>query len=345
MKKILSLIIVLLMPFKVMALNNYIVMDQDSGRVLEGSNIHDKSLIASISKIMTCIIALEYGDINSKVKVNESIKKSYGSGIYIQVGEELTLDDLLYGLMMRSGNDAALQIANSVASNEDSFVYLMNQKAELLGMKDTYFVNPTGLEENDGEGNKSSVYDMAILTKYAMNNEDYKRYVSTKEITIKSSYKTYKWTNKNKLLHSYSYCTGGKTGYTKKAKRTLVTTGSYDNMNLIIVTFRDSNDFSDHRLLYSKYFKNYKRIKVLDKNENYGNNIYLKNDFYMISKDGDSIDTNIIINKGDYMNGEIVGKVEVILNNKVIGYRYLYYNKEYVGKNKSFRSILEKIMI
>lgn len=345
MKKILYLLILLVVPIKVLSLSNYIVMDQDSGRVLEGSNIHDKALIASISKIMTCIVALEYGDINTNVKVNDSILKSFGSGIYIQVGEELTLDDLLYGLMMRSGNDAALQIASSVAGDVDSFVYLMNQKAELLGMKDSSFINPTGLEDNNGKGNMSSLYDMAILTKYAMNNENYRRYVSTKEITVKSSYKTYKWTNKNKLLHSYSYCTGGKTGYTKKAKRTLVTTGSYNGMNLIIVTFRDSNDFTDHRLLYSKYFKNYERVKVLDKNDSYGNNIYLKNDFYMISKEGDNIDTNIIINDGDYINGEIVGKVEVILNNKVIGYRYLYYYKDYVGENKSFRSILEKIMI
>ena len=343
MKKII-LLVLLLFPIKVLAISasSYIVMDQDSGRVLEGDNIENERLIASITKIMTCIIALEYGDINEVVKVDDSIIKSYGSGIYIQVGEELTLDDLLYGLMMRSGNDAALQIAKSVTGSIESFVYLMNQKAEMLGMKNTIFINPTGLEDNNGGGNMSSVYDMAILTKYAMNNDNYRRYVSTKNLTVKSSYKTYKWTNKNKLLFSYDYCTGGKTGYTKKAKRTLVTTGSYNDMNIIIVTFNDGNDFNGHKNLYQKYFNSYKRIKVLDKNDSYGDNIYLKNDFYMISKDGDNITTRYKINDGDYSNGEIVGKVEVLLNDKVIGYRYLYYYKDI---KTSLGNILHNIML
>ena len=343
MKKII-LLVLLLFPIKVLAISasSYIVMDQDSGRVLEGDNIENERLIASITKIMTCIIALEYGDINEVVKVDDSIIKSYGSGIYIQVGEELTLDDLLYGLMMRSGNHAALQIAKSVTGSIESFVYLMNQKAEMLGMKNTIFINPTGLEDNNGGGNMSSVYDMAILTKYAMNNDNYRRYVSTKNLTVKSSYKTYKWTNKNKLLFSYDYCTGGKTGYTKKAKRTLVTTGSYNDMNIIIVTFNDGNDFNDHKNLYQKYFNSYKRIKVLDKNDSYGDNIYLKNDFYMISKDGDNITTRYKINDGDYSNGEIVGKVEVLLNDKVIGYRYLYYYKDI---KTSLGNILHNIML
>ncbi len=343
MKKLLLFILILL-PINVYGISasSYIVMDQDSGRVLEGDNIENERLIASITKIMTCIIALEYGDINEVVKVDDSIIKSYGSGIYIQVGEELTLDDLLYGLMMRSGNDAALQIAKSVTGSIESFVYLMNQKAEVLGMKNTIFINPTGLEDNNGGGNMSSVYDMAILTKYAMNNDNYRRYVSTKNLTVKSSYKTYKWTNKNKLLFSYDYCTGGKTGYTKKAKRTLVTTGSYNDMNIIIVTFNDGNDFNDHKNLYQKYFNSYKRIKVLDKNDSYGDNIYLKNDFYMISKDGDNITTRYKINDGDYSNGEIVGKVEVLLNDKVIGYRYLYYYKDI---KTSLGNILHNIML
>ncbi len=341
MKKLI-LFLLLLFPFKVFGIANYIVMDMDSGRILEGNNIDSSRLIASITKIMTATIALEYGDIDANVKVDESIIKSYGSGIYIQVGEELTLDDLLYGLMLRSGNDAALQIASSVAGDISSFVYLMNEKAKYLGMNNTVFLNPTGLEENDGSGNTSTPHDMAILMRYAMNNENFRRYVSTKSITIKSSYKTYKWTNKNKLLLSYDYCTGGKTGYTKKAKRTLVTTASKDDMSLIVVTLNDGNDFSDHKMLYEKYFNNYKRIKVLDKNDSYGDNIYLKNDFYMISKDNDKLSTNVILDKGDFYNGDIVGKVEVLLNDEVIGFRYLYYRKEI---STSFSKILKSIMI
>ena len=117
------------------------------------------------------------------------------------------------------------------------------------------------------------IYYMAILTRYAMQNEDYRRITGTKEITVKSSMKTYKWLNKNKLLRIYKYCTGGKTGFTKKARRTLVTTASKDGMNLIVVTFNDGNDFNDHKNLYEKYFSSYKKVKVIDKNDDYGKDI------------------------------------------------------------------------
>ncbi len=342
MKKII-LLLLLLIPFNIKALSasSYIVMDMDSGRVLEGKNTDKVSLIASTTKILTAITAMEYGNLDDVVKINEDILKAYGSGIYVQVGEELTLDDLLYGLMLRSGNDAALAIASYVGDSVDNFVFMMNEVAKKIGMKDSYFVNPSGLEENDGSANKSTVYDMALLTKYAMNNENYRRIVSTKEIIVKSSYKTYRWINKNKLLSSYKYCTGGKTGYTKKAHRTLVTTASKDNMNLIVVTFNDGNDFKDHKDLYEKYFNNYERVKVIDKDTNYGNNLVLRNDFYLIKKDGDKIETKVTkYDTSNALDGSIGGKVEVILNGKVLGSRNLYYEKVSVSHNKSFLSKL-----
>ena len=342
MKKII-LLFVLLIPFSINALSasSYIVMDMDSGRVLESYNKDKISLIASTTKILTAITAIEYGNLEDIVKVNEDILKSYGSGIYVQVGEELTLDDLLYGLMLRSGNDAALAIASHVGDNLENFVFMMNEMAKKIGMKDSIFVNPSGLEENDGSANKSTVYDMALLTKYAMNNNDYKRIVSTKEIIIKSSYKTYKWINKNKLLGSYEYCTGGKTGYTEKARRTLVTTASKDDMNLIVVTFNDGNDFADHKELYEKYFNKYERVVVLDKEDEYGKDIKLKNNFYLIKKDSDKVELNRIdYDKSDAINGSIVGKIEVLLNGEVLGSRNLYYEKVSVNKEKSFLSKL-----
>lgn len=333
----------LLIPFKVKCLSasSYIVMDMDSGRVMEGTNVDKKSLIASTTKILTAITAIECGNLEDIVKVNEDILSSYGSGIYIQVGEELTLDDLLYGLMLRSGNDAALAIASHVGDDVENFVFMMNEMAKRIGMNNSSFVNPSGLEENDGSANISTVYDMALLTRYAMNNEDYRRIVGTKEIIVKSSYKTYRWINKNKLLSNYIYCTGGKTGYTKKANRTLVTTATKDNMNLIVVTFNDGNDFNDHKSLYEKYFNNYTRIKVIDKSNNYGKNLILKNDFYLIKKDDDKIETNVIkYDVSKAIDGSIGGKVEVVLNGKVLGSRNLYYEKVSVSKDKSFLSRL-----
>lgn len=342
MKKII-LLVVLLIPFSIKALSasSYIVMDMDSGRVLESYNEKKVSLIASTTKILTAITALEYGNLEDVVKVNEDILKSYGSGIYIQVGEEMTLDDLLYGLMLRSGNDAALAIASHVGGNFENFVFMMNETAKKIGMKDSVFVNPSGLEENDGSANKSTVYDMALLTKYAMNNENYRRIVSTKEIIVKSSYKTYKWINKNKLLHSYENCTGGKTGYTEKAKRTLVTTATKNEMNLIVVTFNDGNDFADHKELYEKYFNNYERVKVLDKENDYGKEIKLKNDFYVIVNDNDKVELKRTdYDKSNALDGSIVGKIEVLLNGEILGSRNLYYEKISVNKEKSFLSKL-----
>ena len=342
MKKILFLFFIIF-PFYVSAISasSYIVMDMDSGRILEGKNIDKVSLIASTTKILTAITAIENANLEDIVKIDESILKSYGSGIYVQEGEELVLDDLLYGLMLRSGNDAALAIASYVGGNKDNFVYMMNELAVNIGMKNSTFVNPSGLEESDGKANYSTVYDMAILTKYAMNNSDYRRITNTKEITIKSSYKVYKWYNKNKLLTSYDYCTGGKTGFTKKAKRTLVTTASKNNMNLIVVTFNDGNDFEDHKNLYEKYFNNYERVKVLDKNTYYGEDIELRNDFYLVKKDNDIIDTKVNIFSNDKnISGSIVGKIEIILNVEVLGSRNLYYVKKSVSRDKSFISKL-----
>ena len=143
-KLILAVIVVLLIfPLKVSALSAEcaIVMDQDSKRVLFEKNMDKEKLIASTTKIMTAVIALEYGDLDTLVEVGDEVLKAYGSAIYIEVGEELTLKDLLYGLMLRSGNDAAIEIAYAVAGNMESFVHLMNEKAKDLGMKNTIFYN------------------------------------------------------------------------------------------------------------------------------------------------------------------------------------------------------------
>ena len=212
---------------------------------------------------MTCLIAIESNKLDDIVVVDEIVKESYGSGIYIEVGEEITLKDLLYGLMLRSGNDAALMIAKYVAGDVESFVEMMNTKAKDIGMTNTIFVNPSGLDNTDS-GNYSTAYDMAILTRYAMQYKEYKKIVGTKSHTVKTNKKTYVWKNKNKLL-SEEYITGGKTGYTEKAKRTLVSTATNDNMDFIVVTIKDSDDWNTHKDLYNYAFNNYVAYRVLNK--------------------------------------------------------------------------------
>lgn len=299
-----------------------------------------------IRKIMTCLLAIESNKLDETVVVDESILTAYGSGIYIQIGEELTLRDLLYGLMLRSGNDAAVMISTYVAGDEDKFVELMNTKAKEIGMTNTIFRNSSGLD-NDDEGNYSTAYDMALLTKYAMQYQAYRDIVSTKKYTLKTNYKTYVWTNKNKLLLQEDYITGGKTGYTQKAHRTLVTTASYNNMNLIAVTLNDSDDWNTHKDLYQYAFNNYIAYKVLNKNNfevigdtYYQGNFYIKNDVYIPLKSSETKDLISHVKlekKDDYQTGDKVGTIEVIQKDKVLYTEDIYINKqEKIITKKSF---------
>lgn len=269
MKKFITLFLVLyfIIPVNVNGVStsatSAIMMDMDSKRILYGKDIHNVRSVASISKIMTAVLAVESGKLDDVVTIGDEIDKSYGSGVYIKKGEKMTLRDLVYGLMLRSGNDASYSIAKYVGG--DSFVDMMNKKAAEIGMENTVFNNPNGLDEE--AANYSTVYDMALLTSYAMQLDDYRTIVNTKTHTVKTNMNNYIWTNKNKLLFSYEYTTGGKTGFTHKAKRTLVSTASKDNLNLVVVTLNDGNDFADHVRLFEYGFENYQNIPILKKGE------------------------------------------------------------------------------
>lgn len=317
----------------------YVLMDMDSERVLASKNMHSPRLIASITKIMTCILAIENKNVNDIVTVDESISKSYGSGIYISVGEEISLKDLLYGLMLRSGNDAAMMIASYVSGNEEDFAKLMNRKAKELGMKNTIFYNASGLDTAT-IGNKSTAYDMAILTSYAMKNEVYREIVKTKKHIVKTNLKTYVWHNKNKLL-SYDYITGGKTGYTERAKRTLVSTASKDNMNLVVVTINDSDDWNTHKSLYENAFKTYKKIRVLSKKrfyvlgDKYYDKLYIKNDVYITLKKSESkalVSHIKLEKKSNYKDDDKVGVIYIYLGDKLVHQENIYAKR----KNKKW---------
>ena len=343
------IVLLIIVPIKVNALSSsYIVMDASSNRVLEGSNINEKMLIASTTKIMTCIIALENSNIYHEVEVSKEVLKSYGSGIYIEVGEKLTLEDLLYGLMLRSGNDAAIEIARVVSGSMDEFVKLMNVKAKDIGMNNTLFINSSGLEDNKGNGNISTSYDMAILMSYALKNDKFKEIIGTKRKIVKSSYKIYDWYNKNKLLIDYKYCIGGKTGFTKKARRTLVTASQKDNKTIIIVTLNDPNDFLNHKKLYESNFKKYNLITILNKelfnikDVKYNGKIYIKEDYkILLTKDEEnkiSIDYEMQKN-GNYNDEDIVGVAHIKINNKEIGEVNIYLdtnNQKSIKKEKNW---------
>ncbi|MCE4047169.1 MULTISPECIES: D-alanyl-D-alanine carboxypeptidase family protein [Bacillaceae] len=329
-----------------------ILMEQESGRVIYEKDAHTQRRIASITKIMTAILAIESGKMNDMVKISENAVRSEGSSIYLKAGEKISLEDLVYGLMLRSGNDAATAIAEHVGGSLDGFVYLMNQKAQELGMKDTHFANPHGLD--DHEDHYSSAYDMALLTKYAMDNEQYKKIAGTKNYRSENPDGEWDrvWKNKNKLLTGlYEYTTGGKTGYTKRAKRTLVSTAEKDGVELIAVTLNDPDDWDDHINMYETAFKNYQMALVLEKGKVktkdsfYKNKLYIKEDLvYPITeaeKDELKIQFKLSKVQADWKKKEqsvpdIVGNAEIYLEGKLVETAPVYFEHAKVKEKKSF---------
>ncbi|MFV0499751.1 MAG: D-alanyl-D-alanine carboxypeptidase family protein [Bacilli bacterium] len=311
--------------------DSIVAIEQDSGRILYAKDENEIKLIASITKIMTAIIACESGKLDNKVTINDSVLQSYGSGIYIEPGEIMTLRNLTYGLMLRSGNDAALAIADYIADDEKEFAKLMNKKAKEIGMTNTLFNNASGLDEETK--NTSTSLDMSKLMAYALNNPDFTIITGTKKHVVKTNYKTYVWHNKNRLLNEYKYATGGKTGYTKKALRTLVTSANKNNMNLIITTLNDPNDFTNHKNIYEELFNKYKSYLILDKNnfkvkdDTYYSDLYVINSFYYpLSNDElDSITLNINLEKiKRYKDDQKVGTVDVLFKGDVVHTEKIY---------------------
>ncbi|SES81511.1 D-alanyl-D-alanine carboxypeptidase [Oceanobacillus limi] len=243
--------------------NNAILIEKETGRVLYEKKAHDKHLIASITKIMTALLAVESGKLDEMVTVSERAVYTEGSSIYLEQGETMTLEDLVYGLMLRSGNDAAVAISEHVGGSVEGFSHLMNEKAQWLGMTNSSFDNPHGL---DAENHYSTAYDMALLMRYAMKNDKFQEI--TKAKSYKSDNRSYSWKNKNKLLTMfYKYCTGGKTGFTREAGRSLVSTASKDGMELIAVTLDAPDDWRDHMKLFDWGFENYQMESIASAGE------------------------------------------------------------------------------
>lgn len=227
-----------------------ILVDAGSGRVLYEQNADRQMLIASTTKILTALVAIREGHLSDHVKVSRAAALTEGSAMYLKEGEELSLETLLYGLMLCSGNDAAVAIAEHIAGSQAAFAELMNETAAELGMKNSSFANPNGL---DAEGHYSTARDMALLACAAMENETLARIVSTRTVSMGGR----TMTNHNKLLSYMDHCTGLKTGYTKSAGRTLVSCAERNGLRLIAVTLQDGNDWADHQALFEFGFSSY----------------------------------------------------------------------------------------
>lgn len=233
-----------------------VVMDAASGRVLYEKNPHERRLIASITKLMTALVALESGHaLDERVTIRSEWAGIEGSSIYLCPGEEITLETLLYGLLLRSGNDAAAAVAGFCGGTEEAFVSAMNKKAAQLGMRNSSFANPSGL---DHEEHYSTAYDMALLARACLANGELAKMVATKSVTLEERV----FTNHNKLLWRYEGCVGLKTGYTQRAGRTLVSAATRDGLTLICVTLNCPSDWDDHTALLNEAFARYDRVEL-----------------------------------------------------------------------------------
>ena len=223
-----------------------VLMDADMGQVLYEKNGDRQMLIASTTKIMTALVVLEHAAPDDVITVTPD-HMAEGSSMYLKAGETVRVEELLYGLLLCSGNDAALALTEC-AGGLTPFVALMNEKAAALGMARTSFANPNGL---DADGHYSTARDMAVLAAAAMENPTFRRICSSRSVTI--GQRTME--NHNRLLRQMEGCVGLKTGYTQAAGRTLVSCTEREGCRLVAVTLQDGNDWADHAALYDYGFR------------------------------------------------------------------------------------------
>ncbi len=223
-----------------------VLMDADMGQVLYEKNGDRQMLIASTTKIMTALVVLEHAAPDDVITVTPD-HMAEGSSMYLRAGETVRVEELLYGLLLCSGNDAALALTEC-AGGLTPFVALMNEKAAALGMAHTSFANPNGL---DADGHYSTARDMAVLAAAAVENPTFRRICSSRSVTI--GQRTME--NHNRLLRQVEGCVGLKTGYTRAAGRTLVSCAERDGCRLVAVTLQDGNDWADHAALYDYGFR------------------------------------------------------------------------------------------
>lgn len=305
---------------------SYCLLEASSKRIIEGKNIHQRFLTASICKVLTGIIIIENMNIDEYVLVDRDTIYQEGSSVYLKENDMITIRDLLYGLLLRSGNDCAYLLAKSYCYNVNDFSKVMNKYAQIIGMQNSTFSNPSGLDNSSY--NYSTAYDMALLMIYAMKNETFREIVqSTNHFASTSNGEKYYFYNKHKLVQKYDYIIGGKTGYTEKAGRTLITYASKNNMELSCVTFKSNNDWNEHMSLINNCYKTYEMKEVMKKQiiktkDDYSYTPYLVNDVVLPVSNNERIDIKVyLLNNSD---SKEVGKVVFLSNNKIIYEEVLY---------------------
>ncbi len=332
-----------------------VLIEAESGDIIFEKEADVKMPMASTTKIMTAVVALENADLDKVVAVSPKACGVEGSSIYLKLGDKLTMEDLLYSLLLQSANDAAAAIAYEVAGGIDGFAQMMNDKAAELGLKSTHFTNPHGL---DNEAHYTTAHDLAKLTAYALKNENFRKIVSTYKhsIQLSSDENAHVLVNHNKLLRLSKDVIGVKTGFTKRSGRCLVSAAERDGVCVIAVTLDAPDDWNDHIMLHELGFSTYKHavlatpgqysVKIPCMNSESGYVTAVNRDeFSLVMKKSEDFDYRIEAHRiifSDVYEGDVLGKIIFTYDKKVVGELPLY--SVDTVESADYSSITDKII-
>lgn len=330
-----------------------VVIDRDTKEILYAKNQDEVLSMASTTKIMTAIIALENADLEQEITVKKEYTLVEGSSMYLKEGEQISMKELIYGLMLMSGNDAALAIAYETTGDYDEFIELMNQKAIDLGLENTAFKNPNGLDE---EGHSTTAYELAKITAYALQNQEFCEIVSSQY--YESETRTMK--NHNKMLWLSEESIGVKTGYTEKSGRCLVSANEVDGKVLICVTLDAPSDWADHLELYDTCYASYSTYNLHKKDDEFKNisilgghldeSLVLFNDdinLILTKEQYEKLDFEIYAKKINYApikKGEIYGEIVYNIDNNEVFRGQLVFSEDVNYEPQEKLNIAEKFI-
>lgn len=328
------------------------VMEAETGEVIFEYNGEVEHSMASTTKIMTALVALENSSPDDMVTVSRNAAYQEGSSAYLAQNERIRMKDLLYGLMLNSGNDAAVAVAEHISGSESAFAEKMTERAKAIGAFNTSFKNPSGL---DADGHYTTAIDLARITVEALKNPDFREIVSTSYKEVEYSGGILSFSNHNKLLKSYDGCIGVKTGFTKKTGRCLVSAAERDGITIVCVTLRAADDWNDHKKLLDFGFDSLSLTQVIKDGEVLSTvPLVSGGEIPVLAGEGVSLPllqggrrkTEIILHTIPHIDssveqGEKIGEFDVVYDGRKIKKIDLLAGKEYVKEKSLFESIID----